>query len=209
MNDEQITILALILGAGFLVFRATRGPVSDGQSSGSVILPHDEDDVDAVTRGLLVETSFARNRNEMAQIIWVMVNRAKKHGNSLKTVITPPGRPNWNRADNYRDWFYAGPARYGQDRFDRAKVFVREVLAGDFPNTIGGRVQFLHPSGMPRCGGDCPPGKAWSSRTQKCYTCANSKGRACVQTAAGNRCLPKWSQEQHANVKIVGGARFS
>jgi hypothetical protein len=190
---------------GILLYRSLKS----SSSGGAGILPHNEADVDAVTRGLLVETSFNRDPDEMAQIIWVMANRAKKHGNSLAQVITPPGRPNWNKADDFREWFHAGPRRYGKAKFDRAKVFVREVLSGKFPNRIGNRVQFLHPSGMPRCGGDCPPGKAWSRRSKKCYTCANTRGRGCVQTGAGNRCLPKWSRDEYANIKTVGGGRFS
>ena len=149
-------------------------------------IPYDSKDLDAVTRLILAETSFNRPHQETAMIIQVCVNRAKKSGLSLAQVCTPPGRPNWNNSKKFRQRWNESS---GWPQFSRTQAFTAKVLDGGFENKIGGRVQFLHPRGMPKCvDGKCPP------------------GRVCSNTVAGKRCLPRWST---VSVKSIDGARFS
>jgi hypothetical protein len=169
-------------------------------------IPFTDADVEAVARMLLAETDFARDCDEMAQIIWVAINRAKNSGNTLSEVVNPPGRPNWNGHSSYRDRFYKD---WGAQRFEATKAFVEAVLTGNpavtsrgpcepkvFSNMIGTRAFFLHPTGMPTCdnvGGEC------------------GNSRVCTQTFAGPRCLPIWNVDATSaqGVLTVGKARFS
>ncbi len=147
---------------------------------------YDDDALNAATRTLLAETSFARPQKEMIGVLQVGVNRSKK-GVPLVDVFTPPGEPNWNGSRTFKERW--NDAR-SYPQWDKARAFTKRVLDGEYPNPIGDRVQFLHPRGMPRCNdGECP------------------KGRVCVDTVAGKRCLPRWSLG--ANVKVIDGARFS
>ena len=139
-------------------------------------------DVDALARMLIAETSFARDPAEMAQIVWVAINRASTQGRTLRGVVTPPGMPVWNGGSAYAARFAAASQ---SPRFEAAKTFVLEVLAGKRPNLIGTRRSFVHPSGMPT-----PP-------------CADN--RVVVGTNAGTRCLPSWV----LGGKQVGGALFA
>lgn len=168
------TKLGLVVGAGAgLLWLLSRSESSTDAS---------EADADALARMLIAETSFSRDPAEMAQIVWVAINRSTTPGRTLRGVVTPPGLPVWNGSSAYASRFYAAPQN---PRFAAAKVFVREVLSGARPNLIGDRRSFVHPSGMPT-----PP-------------CAEN--RVAASTSAGTRCLPSWV----LSGKRVGGALFA
>lgn len=169
-------------------------------------IPFDDADVDALARMLLTETGFNRDCDEMAQIIWVAINRAKNKGNTLYDVVTPPGRPNWNGSTAYRNRFYKD---WPVDQFNATRDFVVAVLTGQptvthkgpcepkvFSNLIGTRSFFLHPTGMPVC----------ENVGDECGT-----NKVCTETFAGPRCLPYWNVEETSaqGVLTIGGARFS
>jgi len=129
----------LALGGGALVLllasRTTRAP---GELS--------EEDLDALARMLITETSFALSAPEMAQIVWVAVNRSRKSGLSLRDTVYPPGRkPVWNRGPVYASRYQnAGTS----SRYPAARTFVQQVLAGAIvPNR--GYTTFSHPRGLP------------------------------------------------------------
>lgn len=137
-------------------------------------------DREALAHMLIAETSFSRDKNEMAQIVFVAINRAKKYGVSLAEVVIPPGTPVWNNGAPYRSRFDGAMRNV---RYDAALAFVDAVLAGKYKN--GGYTAFVHPTGMPE-----PP-------------CSAS--RVVANTFAGTRCLPSWA----LGGKVVGGAMFS
>jgi hypothetical protein len=143
-------------------------------------------DLDALARMLIVE-HFGGSDEERAQIIWVALNRARKLGVPIPTVVEPGTRKGvsgvtgatWNGSDKYR----AAYERAASDpRFGAAKAFVRRVLAGEFSNQ--GFKAFIHPNGM-----SSPP-------------C--SVDRVAVSTFTGTRCIPKWA----VNPTRVGAAYF-
>lgn len=140
-------------------------------------------DLDNTARMLIAETDFERNKNEMAQIVWVAINRARGRGKTLSQVTIPPGDPVWNGSDLYRKRFNNASS---DSKFWAARAFVRAVLDGEWPELINGRRMFVHPSGMPT-----PP-------------CASN--RVASNTASGIRCLPEWALK---NSKVVGGAIFA
>lgn len=140
----------------------------------------DEDDTDALTRMLLAETDFASTSNEMAQIVYVALNRAKKWGTTPANVVTPPGRPGvWNTGSVYSQRFYAAS---GSSKWAAARAFVQQVQAGAYANV--GATSFVHPGGMPT-----PP-------------CSDT--RVSTSTIAGQRCLPQWA----VGGQVVGKAMF-
>ena len=57
---------------------------------------------------LLVETGFRLNKQEMAQIVNVAINRASKYHITLAEVVNPDRRafPAWNPGPNYREWLF-------------------------------------------------------------------------------------------------------
>ncbi len=179
----RVLVLSL-LGIGVAWFFFRRSGVDSTMTGG---VKYNELDLNAVTRTLLAETSFNRPETEQVGIVQVMVNRSRQNGVSLSEVAVPPGIPNWNNSDRFRERWEES-VDYPQ--FDRARDFVKTVLDGGYQNPIGDRVQFLHPRGMPKCDGkSCP------------------RGRECVDTVAGPRCLPLWSVG--SNVITIDGARFS
>lgn len=150
--------------------------------TGNEISPSNSD-VDNAARMLIAETDFSRDKNEMAQIVWVAINRSRGRKVSLSQVTIPPGIPVWNGGSAYRTRFYNADS---DPRFPAARAFVASVLAGEWPELIGGRRMFVHPSGMPT-----PP-------------CESN--RVATPTASGTRCLPVWALK---NGKVVGGALFA
>jgi len=177
-------VVVAITGGLLAWFFFRRSPGGDGMTGG---VPYDEGDLNAVTRLLLAETSFRRPEMEQVGVVQVAVNRAREDGHTLSEVAVPPGRPNWNKSQKFRDRWEES-INYPQ--FPEARDFVEKVLDGGYTNPIGDRVQFLHPRGMPRCNGESCP-----------------RGRVCVDTVAGARCLPEWSVG--SNVITIDGARFS
>ena len=175
-------------------------------------LEYTEKDVDAIARGLIVETGFRANYREINGIIWIMINRSKRWNMPLYKVIDPDtgGGKNWYGKlsdSNRKRW---NRAHIDHPNFDYIKSFVRKVLDGvSFKNEIGNKAHFLHPSGMPRCSGSAGS------------TCGSRNHRICVDTGPasegghGKRCLPKWNVDGNTNmagkveVKTIGRARFS
>lgn len=162
----------LLLAATALLFssRAKASPVDQRNA-----------DLDALASMLIAETDFVRDRNEMAQIVFVAINRAKKYGYTLERVVTPPGKPTWNGATGYRTRFEDAP---GNPRWAAARVFVGQVLSGLLFKNEGATL-FVHPTGLkePPCSGPY----------------------VATSTFAGQRCLPTWA----VNGKLIGGAMFA
>jgi hypothetical protein len=169
-------------------------------------LEYTEKDLDAMARGIIVETGFRASYREMAGIIWIMINRSKKWNMPLYKVIDPDtgGGKNWYGKlsdSNRKRW----KAAHEHSNFDYIKSFVKKILDGvSFQNEIGDNAHFLHPRGMPECSGE--PGSA----------CGSKNHRVCVDTGKwGKRCLPKWNIDGNTNmtgavaVQTIGEARFS
>jgi len=137
-------------------------------------------DVDALAHMLIAETGN-RDKNEMAQIVFAAINRAKKYGVAPAVVVTPPGSPVWNGGPVYRDRFEDAK---NNARYADAKAFVQTILAGKSSYKNAGYTSFVHPGGMP-----VPP-------------CSGN--RLETDTISGKRCLPEWA----LSGKVVGGAMF-
>lgn len=170
-----------LLGGAVVVGVMLLGAVAKAELIPVAFSPEPEDaDLDALTRMLIAETGFVRDKNEMAQIVFVAVNRARIYKKSLRVVVTPPGSPLWNGANAYRDGFNKADRN---PRYAAARVFVQSVLDGAYKNA-GGRA-FVHPGGMP---------------TPPC-----SSNRFATSTIAGTRCLPEWA----VTGRVIGGAMFA
>jgi hypothetical protein len=139
-----------------------------------------EADLDALTRMLIAETGFTSSKAEMAQIVFIAVNRARRNGKTLREVVTPPGTPTWNVGALYRKRFIEAMQN---PRWTAARLFVQDVLDGVYVN--GGFTSFVHPAGMPT-----PP-------------CSSNRVEA--STVAGVRCIPDWITKG----RVVGSAMFA
>ena len=193
-------VLAKINSGSFIGPNDTKEPYPDAEK-----LEYTKRDVDAIARGLVVETGFRSSYREMANIIWIMINRSRRWNMPLYKVIDPDtgGGKNWYgrlSETNRKRW---ANAHVNKGRFEYIKQFIRQVLDGvSFKNEIGNKAHFLHPGGMPKCDGE--PGSPCG------------KGRVCVDTGKwGKRCLPKWNIDGNKNmagkvkVQTIGRARFS
>jgi hypothetical protein len=133
---------------------------------------------------ILAETDFRLSQQEMAQIVWVALNRARAKGVAPREVVIPPGRPRaWNGGPIYRDRFNAAARRA---ELPKVIEFVRRVAAS---GTNYGFSSFVHPKGMP---------------VPVAGTCANA-AHTPMQTIAGARCIPTWA----ANGTDIGVTRFA
>lgn len=168
-----------ILGGGALV-----GLLLIGTKAKAAFIEPDQNelDLDALASMLIAETAFARDRNEMAQIVFVAVNRARKYKTTLQRVVTPPGYPVWNGSSAYRTRFEDAP---GNARWVAARTFAQQVVSGISPYRNAGATLFVHPTGM-----GTPP-------------CSGSY--VATTTFAGTRCLPTWA----VSGKVIGGAMFA
>jgi hypothetical protein len=148
-----------------------------------------DDDLDAITDMLIAETSFTRDKNEMAQIVFVAKNRSKRWGISMKDVVDPSGavtkalkRASWNRGSPYRSRFEGARSN---PRWGDARVFVRRALDGHYKNL--GFMSFVHMKTL--------------SSTTPCRA-----GTVAVSTEFGMRCVP---EKIALNPTKVGGAVFA
>lgn len=125
-------------------------------------------EVDALARMILAETGLESSEAEMAQIIFIALNRAKAWGIPVTQVVNPTGYRKgeaWTTGALYRTIFNKAHTR---SDWQAAKAFVRRVLSGEFSNK--GFMAFVHPARMPT-----PP-------------CASNRVEA--DTIAGRRCVP-------------------
>jgi hypothetical protein len=191
-----------ILGGGALAILLLSGPrkASAAQMpSGGGVGPSSRD-LDALANLLITETGFKSSREEMAQIVWIAVNRAKAQRRSIPEVVAPGYSPkdscpwlkgSWNPYGRCPSWNAKGVIY--KDRFTRARTFAlwpqarafaAEVLAGAMgPNK--GYTVFVHPAAMPK-----PP-------------CASN--RHATSTRYGTRCLPRFA----VGGNMVGTALFA
>ena len=139
-----------------------------------------DSDLDALTKMLIAETGFERGEQEMAQNVFVALNRAKKYKTTPAAIVSPPGKPVWNTGSLYKQRFEAARKN---PRWAAAQAFIVKVLAGAYSNL--GATKFIHPGAMP-----VPP-------------CADN--RTASQTIAGTRCIPEWS----VGSRVIGGAMFT
>jgi len=140
-------------------------------------------DLDALASMLISETGFAHSKQEMAQIVFVALNRAAMHKVSPEAIVTPPGKPEeWNRGALYRALFTRAPRHV---HWQHAREFAAEVVSGTSGYQNAHALAFVHPGGMP-----IPP-------------C--SSNRVATDTIAGERCLPQWA----VNGRVIGKGMFA
>lgn len=143
-------------------------------------------DFDALASMLVSETSFSAAKNEMAQIVFVAVNRADRWGVPIHLVVAGPrpkaGTNPWNDSSLYRS-LYSSARSKDPARWQAARAFAQQVVGGSYRNL--GATSFIHPGGMP-----VPP-------------CAGN--RIAASTVAGTRCIPTWITAG----KTVGKAMFA
>lgn len=188
MKKRNVIILGSLVAAGFFLLKHRNKAAKKLNLSPA--------EIDAAARALIAETSLLpkHSEKELAGIFYVGLNRAKARGwpgqpEALLEAFTPPGQPLWNGAMRYRERFENAQRN---PRFEKAKAIVSKINEGKIANPVGERKNFVHPSGMPRCGedGDC--------RSER-FRCING------------RCLPIWSVEGIARYEPIeiGQARFS
>jgi hypothetical protein len=188
VKARNVVILGSLVTAAFFLLKKSR------ELSKKLNLSDAE--IDAAARALIAETSLLpkHSQKELAGIFFVGLNRAKARGwpqehNALVEAFTPPGQPLWNGAQRYRERF----ANADQNpRFAKALEVVKRISDGKIQNPIGSRKNFVHPSGMPRCGEDSD--------------CRSNRFK-CIE----GRCLPIWSVSGTARYEPIeiGQARFS
>lgn len=131
-------ILAAI-GAGLGLVLLARSASADDDDAGDV------DVIDVLARVIAVETSGRGTAAEHAGIVHVALNRARGWNAPVSDVVHSrvPGRPEWGSGcgDGVCDY---------NDRLARVRStglvdLVKRILAGDPPNPIGARRNFLHP----------------------------------------------------------------
>lgn len=143
--------------------------------------PQHDRDLDALASMLITETGFVHPKREMAQIVFVAINRAAKHHQTLEAVVTPPSQ--WSVGDDrYKAIFARAPH---DPNWNAAREFAAQVVAGQSGYDNEHLMGFVHPSGMPH-----PP-------------CASN--RVATDTIAGERCLPEWA----INGRVIGKAMFT
>lgn len=144
-------------------------------------------DFDALASMLIAETSFAHAPGEMAQIVFVAVNRADRWGVPIYQVVAGPrpkaGTNPWNDSALYKT-LYASARSKDEARWQAARAFAKQVVEGDSYRNLGA-TGFVHPGSMP-----VPP-------------CADN--RVAASTVAGTRCIPTWI----VNGKTVGKGMFA
>jgi hypothetical protein len=188
VKTQNVVILGSLITAAFFLLKKSN------EQADKLNLSNEE--IDAAARALIAETSLLpkHNQKELAGIFFVGLNRAKARGwpeqeDALVQAFTPPGQPLWNGSMRYRERFQNAARNH---RFEKARAIVKQISAGKIKNPIGERKNFVHPTGMPRCGedGDC--------RSDR-FRCING------------RCLPIWSVVGTARYEPIdiGQARFS
>jgi hypothetical protein len=173
-----------LLGGMLLLSRDAQARVNPGPSFGG----DTNRDLDALTRMLLTETSFRKSEHEMAQIVFVAVNRARKQGKPLWFVVQPGrgARPVWNTGADYKRLFEGARTR---SNWQAARLFVKKVLAGTSGYRNAGEVLFfIHPAA-----------RAFN------MPCSRSDWSASHVPGFGTRCIPTWVSRG----KVAGSALFA
>mgnify|MGYP003658602506 CR=1 FL=1 len=179
MTDDRTIGLALLLGLGYLVFRAT-------SSEPATVTGFTPRDLDAAARTLWAETSMlGPSSEEHEAIVQILQNRASFHGRSVYDTANPPGTPLWNGSSIFAERWRTADEK---PRFDQALEVAGRVLSGEAPNRIGPRRHFVHPGGSPRC-----------SDSSQCVG-----RRLCID----GRCLPIWSVAQSQGGNAGTGGTF-
>jgi hypothetical protein len=144
-------------------------------------------DLDALANMLITETGFNKSREEMAQIVFVALNRAKRYKLPIREVVDPGRRkfPAWNTGAPYKRLFEGAPTR---SKWLAARNFAASVMSGAYRNL--GKRSFVHPK-SPRF--DMP-----------CDTRGGKWGPSYV-AGYGTRCIPKWA---HGGT-VVGSGLFT
>jgi hypothetical protein len=149
-------------------------------------------DLDALADMLITETSFATPKAEMAQIVWIAYNRAKRKNNPIWFVVQPGDAPSpvWNEGPIYRQRFENARKH---SRWLQARDFAEDVLAGAYPNL--GKTSFVHPG--------------HANFSMPCNTnikaVRDGKWSPSYVSGYGTRCIPTWA---HGGT-VVGSALFS
>ncbi len=144
-------------------------------------------DLDALADMLITETNFTKGKQEMAQIIYVAINRAKRYNLPLYVVVDPDRRafPAWNPGSGYKRRFVAASTN---KRWTAARDFAASVLSGAYSNM--GKRSFVHPA-APGFNMPCNThGGKWAPTHVPGY---------------GTRCIPLWA---HGG-KVVGTGLFA
>lgn len=191
MKARNVVILGALVTAAFFLLKKKRELRELTKK-----LDLSQAEINAAARALIAETSLLpkHSKQELAGIFYVGLNRAKARGwpqqsESLVEAFTPPGVPLWNGAQRYRERFASADQN---PRFNKAVELIEQISDGQIANPIGSRKNFVHPSGMPRCGEDS------DCRSDR-FKCING------------RCLPIWSVSGTARYEPIeiGQARFS
>lgn len=123
-------------------------------------------DIDALTQMLLTETDFSHTPDEMAQVVYVALNRMQRKKTNAYSVVYDKS---WNGSADYAKRFNRMPSHA---KWSEARDFVAKLYLGRGPTNRGFN-SFIHPTGMRQ-----PP-------------CADN--RVSVWTFAGYRCFPAWA----------------
>lgn len=176
-----------LLGGGALALLLLGGRKAQAAGMPALFQSDRDRDLDALANMLITETGFNKSREEMAQIVFVAVNRARKYNLPLWEVVDPDRRafPAWNPGSGYKRRFEAAE----QNRnWVAARNFSANVLAGQYRNL--GKTLFVHPK-SPNF--DMP-----------CDTRGGKWGPSYVP-GYGTRCIPLWAHDG----RVVGSGLFS
>jgi hypothetical protein len=170
----------LVIGAAVAVLLVSR-KASAAVIGGSTASSPSNRDFDALANMIITETGFNHSKSEMAQIVWIAINRSKRQDKPIWFVVQPGRGPSpvWSTGVPYRIGFERAPQH---PRWEEAREFVELVFNGAYPNLK--KTAFVHPGGMP-----VPP-------------CASN--RVQTTTPYGERCLPPWDFDT-----VIGKAWFA
>lgn len=187
MRKGQI-IAAGVVVAGALMLIPRK---AQAKNQPTLTFGYTDDDVEALARMIITETSLKASEAEMAQIVFIAINRARRKSVSPRMVVEPPGKPNaWNAGATYRALYEKADQK---PAWEDAIRFVRRVLGGEFVNM--GFSSFVHPS-APRFAFPCD---------DSISAVADGRWAPNHVPGFGTRCIPKWAH----NGTVVGKALFT
>lgn len=180
-----------LLGGGTLV-----ALLLIGRKASAALMPTSsrERDLDALADMLITETRFAAAKAEMAQIVYIAINRARSQNRPIWQIVAPGksgANPTWNEGAPY-EMMYENARNNA--RWPEARAFVESVLNGTSGFANMGAKNFVHPGSA---NFDMPCRDIPQVRDGR-WSPANVPGY-------GTRCIPKWAQ----GGKIVGKGLFT